>query len=305
MPFKPDRDIPDLADKVILITGGNNGLWKESILQLAKHNPRQIFMGARSESKAQGAIVEIKRAVPGANISFLEIDLSEFSSIKKAADSFLQQSDRLDILMNNAGIFGVPPGLTKDGYEIQFGTNHMGPALLTRLLTPTLEKTASLPGSDVRIINLSSELFKYAPKSGLLLPHNKSSLSDISGTARYGQSKLANLYFAQSMARRYPSIKSVAIHPGVVQTSIFDNLKKSYPYFSWILQLFSKLFLTDVSTGALTQLWAATAISNVVNNGAFYYPVGKEFGGNSLSRNYELAEKLWEWTQTELKDHGF
>ena len=114
--FDPDRDIPSLDGKIILVTGGNIGLGKESIYQLSKHDPSHIYLAARSESKARDAIAEIKEKVPNARITFLELDLTSFDSVKKAADTFTKSEKRLDILLNNAGIMACPPGLTKDGY---------------------------------------------------------------------------------------------------------------------------------------------------------------------------------------------
>ncbi|RDW57254.1 hypothetical protein BP5796_12704 [Coleophoma crateriformis] len=303
-PFNPERDIPDLSGKVILVTGGNAGLGKESILQLAKHNPQTIYMGARSAEKATEAIKSIRETVPKANIKFLEVDLSSLKSVQKAAKTFIAESDRLDILLNNAGLMGVPPGLTADGYEIQFGTNHMGSALLTRLLLPTLESTTRLPGADVRIVNLSSKLFKYGPKGGLLLSQVKTPLANISGTARYGQSKLANLYFAQGLAKRYPNIKSTAIHPGIVRTGITNNTVNEYPYLAWILNILLALVLTTVEKGAVPQLFAATANPKDVKSGSFYFPGVREFVGNALMDNEKLADELWEYTERELIEHG-
>ncbi|EAT82759.2 hypothetical protein SNOG_09494 [Parastagonospora nodorum SN15] len=274
MSFSPDEDIPSLAGKVILVTGGNSGLGKETILQLAKHEPRQIIMAARSQSRAEDAIKEIEIAVPGSRIAFLALDLSSFASIKKAAASVLQEYDRLDVLLNNAGLFGVPPGLTEDGYEMQFGSNHMGPALFTRLLLPLLEKTSELPDSDVRVIQLSSEGYKFAPKGGILFPRLRTEMAEISGNARYAQSKLANLYFIKSMANRYPKI-------------------------IWI-----RLFFTDVQTGALGQLWAATGRADELESGAYYTPLKKRICGVDLVNDDALAEKLWEWTEKQFVSCG-
>lgn len=171
--FNPEKDIPSLDGKVILITGGsscrhsatphsvltltgNTGLGKETVLQLAKHNPKEIFLAARTQSKAEAAIAEIKGAVPNANITYLPLDLASLPSVKKAADEFKSRSDQLDILINNAGIMATPYEKTKEGYEIQFGTNHVGHAMFTKLLLPTLLKTAEQPGADVRVVNVSS-----------------------------------------------------------------------------------------------------------------------------------------------------
>jgi NAD(P)-dependent dehydrogenase (short-subunit alcohol dehydrogenase family) len=303
MSFSPDKDIPSLTGKVIIVTGGNSGLGKESILQLAKHNPRQIIMAARSQSKAEAAIVEIETAVPGTKIAFLPLDLSSFNSIKKAAASVLQQYDRLDVLLNNAGLFGVPPGLTEDGYEMQFGSNHMGPALFTRLLLPLLEKTSQLPDSDVRVVQLSSEGYQFAPKGGILFPRLKTEMADIPGNPRYAQSKLANLYFIKALAKRYPKILCVALHPGVVNTSILNNTLDNYSSIRWLLKIGIKLFLTDVRTGALGQLWAATGRAEELETGAYYIPLKKRVQ-NKLVDDDALAEELWDWTEKEFLAHG-
>ncbi|KAH7016672.1 hypothetical protein EDB80DRAFT_888023 [Ilyonectria destructans] len=148
--FNPDKDIPDLSGKVVLVTGGNTGLGLETILQLSKHHPAHIYLAARSEEKAKNAIEEVRSKISNAPpISFIQLDLGSFASIKAAAASFTASSDRLDILINNAGIMATPERLTEDGYEIQLGTNHLGPALLTKLLLPTLKATAAKKPSDV------------------------------------------------------------------------------------------------------------------------------------------------------------
>ena len=132
--FDPSSDISDLSGKVALVTGGNAGLGKETVLQLANHSPSQLYLAARTQSKAEAAIRDIKATVPNANITFLELDLASLKSVQRASETFLASSDRLDLLINNAGIMAQPEGLTTDGYELQFGTNHMGHALLTKRL---------------------------------------------------------------------------------------------------------------------------------------------------------------------------
>ncbi|RYP46800.1 hypothetical protein DL768_007042 [Monosporascus sp. mg162] len=276
--FNPDRDIPDLSGRIVLVTGGNNGLGKESVRQFAKHNAK-VYMGARSEQKANEAIAEIKKEVPNADIAFLQLDLASLDSIKKAAQQFVGENDRLDILMNNAGIMATPPGLTKDGYEIQFGTNHVGHALLTRLLMPLLEKTAAGVNSDVRVINLTSDGHElFAPSSGLLLEDAKTDMDSLSRWARYGHSKLANIYFTKGLAKHYPQIKSVAVHPGVVSTGLADGI-----------------------TGLL---WASTARREEVGSGRVYYPVAKEHPGKPLANDHEKVDELWEWTEAQFREHG-
>jgi NAD(P)-dependent dehydrogenase (short-subunit alcohol dehydrogenase family) len=305
MSFSPDKDIPDLSGKVILVTGGNTGLGKETILQLAKHSPQQLIMSARNKSKATEAIEDIKKTVPNANITFLETDVASFSSVKKAAEALNEQTNRLDILINNAGIAGVDPRLTEDGYEMQFGTNHMGPALLTRLLMPLLERTAALTGSDVRIIQLSSDAHKFTSKEGISFSHLKDPSHDLSGTVRYAQSKLANLYFIKSLAKRHPNIMCVSLHPGVVHTNIFSTIHTKGGLYSWLVSMMTGLLGVNVQTGALGQLWAATGKREELVSGAFYMPLKKETKKGKFVSDDVLAEKLWEWTEKELDAKGF
>lgn len=161
--FVPDSDIKDLSDKVILVTGGgqtvlyilflsiahfdigNTGLGKEAVRQLAKHNPSRIYLAARTPSKGEAAVAEIKGAVPSAQIIFLPLDLASFGSISSAVNLFKAQSKRLDILMNNAGIMATPAGITKEGYEIQvIFSNHayrLRPLTVLHSSVPTTSAT--------------------------------------------------------------------------------------------------------------------------------------------------------------------
>ncbi|KAI3554964.1 hypothetical protein CABS01_11628 [Colletotrichum abscissum] len=304
MTFSPEKDIPDLAGKVIIVTGGSSGLGKESVIQLAKHNPAAIYLTARTEARGNAAIKEVEQAVPAAKnkIKYLELDLGSFASIKKSTDAFLTSADRLDILMNNAGLMATPPGLTTDGYEVQFGSNYMGPALFTKLLLPILKKTAEQSGSDVRVVNLSSELFKQAPSEGILLSKCKTPLDDISSLARYGQSKLADYYHTRTLSQLYPSIKFVAVHPGVVNTGIFDDFRKRRPWVGGVVSVLGSIFLTDVHAGARAQLWASTAASASVKSGGFYNPKFKEYKEANLYDD-KAAKELWDWTEKELEGH--
>ncbi|KAK1465048.1 hypothetical protein CMEL01_12403 [Colletotrichum melonis] len=304
MTFSPEKDIPDLAGKVIIVTGGSSGLGKESVIQLAKHNPAAIYLTARTEARGNAAIKEVEQAVPAAKnkIKYLELDLGSFASIKKSTDAFLTSADRLDILMNNAGLMATPPGLTTDGYEVQFGSNHMGPALFTKLLLPILKKTAEQSGSDVRVVNLSSELFKQAPSEGILLSKCKTPLDDISSLARYGQSKLADYYHTRTLSQLYPSIKFVAVHPGVVNTGLFDDFRKRRPWVGGVIGVLGSIFLTDVHAGARAQLWASTAASASVKSGGFYNPKFKEYKEANLYDD-KAAKELWDWTEKELEGH--
>lgn len=305
MLFNPATHIPDLSGKVIIVTGGSSGLGKESVHQLVKHNPAKVYLTARTSQRGNAAIEEIAKDVPSVKdkIHYLEIDMASFASIRRASDLILKENDRLDILMNNAGLAGIPSGMTVDGYEIQFGTNYMGPALFTKLLLPLLEETAEQLNSDVRIINLSSELFKQAPSPGIIFADLETPMQEIKSMTRYAQSKLGNYFFTKVCAQKYPTIKSVAVHPGTVNTGIWDNVfKKSY--FGWLIFVLFIPFLTNVHDGAKRQLWASTANKTEVKSGAFYTSSGSEYT-DAILKNDKLANELWEWTEKEFEKHGF
>jgi NAD(P)-dependent dehydrogenase (short-subunit alcohol dehydrogenase family) len=305
MSFTPDRDIPDLSGKVIIITGGSSGLGKESAHQLAKHNPARIFLSARTAARGNAAIAEIEHATPSikGKIAFLEMDLASFSSVQRAVKAFIAQADRLDILMNNAGGMAQTVGLTEDGYEVHFGSNYMGPALFTRLLLPVLQQTAALPDSDVRVIDVSSEAFRQAPPEGILLAKVKTDLSNIGSFARYGQSKLAGYYHTYNLAQQVDGILFVALHPGAVNTGILDNLRKRRPYVGAVLAVLAGWLLTNVHQGARAQLWASTAPKKDIRNGAFYNPSLKEYNYSILT-NVALARELEDWTNAEFESKG-
>ena len=280
---------------------GNVGLGRETIFQLAKHNPARIFLAARSKLKAEAAIAELKQELPdgAASIEFIELDLTSFDSIKRAVDELHARSGRLHLLFNNAGVMGNPPSTTKEGYEIHFGTNHIGHALLTKLLLPKLKKTAAEnPSADVRIINVSSEAYRNTPKD--VYPYSKfrGELLDISWWTRYALSKLANIHYNQVLSKRNPELICVALHPGAVSTNIAASFMQSHPWLVWPVRIIISLITVSVQEGALNQLWAATAKD--VKSGAYYKPIGKE-GNDDKINNPHAAEELWKWTEEQLQ----
>lgn len=313
MKFDFDTDIPDLSGKVIFVTGGNVGLGKETIYQLAKHKPAHIYLAARSAAKAQDAIQEIRQRAPAAApITFIECDLASFASIKAAAARFLAQAGELHVLINNAGIMACPAGVTQEGYEIQFGTNHMGHALLTKLLLPTLlataAKTPAAAAGGVRIVSLSSMGEAFAakdPYAGGDDAHLKSDMAALSTWVRYGNSKLANVHHSRALARRYPSLRCVAVHPGAVRTELTRGPMASYAAFSLIMGplhwLVSRLAFVDVAEGAKNQVWAA--VSPDAQSGHFYYPVAVDDKASAQAKDEKLCEQLWAWTEKELEAH--
>jgi hypothetical protein len=180
--FDPARDIPSLAGKVILITGGAGDLGKQVAIELARHKPARIYIAdLPRDDDGTPVIAAIRDAVGDehAPVSYLPVDLSSFESIKAAVARFYAVESRLDIAVLNAGIMRVASGTTAEGYEITFGINYLGHALLTRLLMPTLLRTAELPGADVRVVAVSSEGHVMAPKGGILFDKLKGPGEDI------------------------------------------------------------------------------------------------------------------------------
>jgi retinol dehydrogenase 12 len=237
--------------------------------------------------------------VPGASIVLLQLDLASLTSVRNAASKFLDQSSRLDVLFNNGGIMSVPPALTSDGYEIQFGTNHIGHALLTRLLLPTLLKTAEDPGTDVRIVTLGSSAHTLSPKGGIVFETLRTAQVDLGKLTLYGQSKLANMLYSSELACRYPSITAVAVHPGQVsETGLSRSMRESHLIVRVFEATIGRVTGVSVEQGAHNQLWAAT--SSEVESGAYYEPVGKKAAGSTVSRDKRLAQRLWEWTEEQF-----
>lgn len=300
--FNPSKDIPNLAGKLIFVTCGTTGLGKESLLALAKHNPAHLYFTGRNEKSADEVASSINAVAADVPVTFLKCDLADLSSIKSVAEKFLATEKRLYIFIGNAGIMAVPAGTTNDGYEIQFGTNHVGYAALLKLLLPTMVNTTKEPNADVRIVLLTSRGHRAHPSGGIKFESLKTDQADFGAGGpwlRYGQSKIANMLYPQSLCKHFPQITSVAIRPGVVNTTLVSDLgflKKALVYIPNLGRLMTP------EEGCYNQVWAATTSKDKLVNGAYYEPVGVKKRPLGKSWDKELAKKLWEWTQQELKD---
>ncbi|KAJ6126973.1 NAD(P)-binding protein [Penicillium sp. IBT 18751x] len=309
-------DIPPLTDKIILVTGGNEGLGKESVFQLATRSPAKIYLAARNPSKAEAALSEIKERA-GENcapIQILNLDFSSFDSVKKAAAEVIANESRLDLLIANAGVMGAN-GVTTEGYEIQFGVNHMGHALLIRSLLPLMQETAKREGvavGETRCVILSSGAEAFAPASIYPFEGLKGDLASSGMWAKYGISKMANLHYASELAKRYPEsetgIRFVSIHPGGVVTNLGDTLR-NWPRTEWFIKKVAAtlLMLKPVEEGVRNQLWAATCPDGSElkgpKSGVFYHPVGVAGKGTKMAYDEGKATELWEWTEKELQPY--
>lgn len=195
----------------------------------------------------------------------------------------------------------TPAGLTTDGYEVQFGINHMGHAALLKLILPIMLRTAELPGSDVRLIIVSSLLHLLLPHGGIAFDtlHSQQENRKLGAWGRYAQSKLANTLYGQAFARRYPSIRSLVVHPGIVNTNLSNGVSYISRIFLYAATLGGLLALSPES-GANSILWAATADQSKVESGRFYEPIGKARAPEKSGMDEEAAQRLWDWTQNEL-----
>ena len=204
--------IPNLAGKVALVTGGNTGIGFETVLQMAKKQCK-VYLGARSREKAEAAIAKMKEIDSSVDVVFVQMDLQDLASVKKAAADFSSKEDHLDILVNNAGIMASPFALSKDGVEAQFATNHLGHFFLTNSLIPKLLKSKETP----RVVNVSSVAHLAAPNVGIYSLEEMNDSNTMNNATRYGQSKLANILFSKGLNERYgDKIICNSLHPGWV-----------------------------------------------------------------------------------------
>ncbi|KAK8106139.1 uncharacterized protein PG998_003391 [Apiospora kogelbergensis] len=309
---RSETRMPSLTNKVIMVTGGNSGWGKQSIIEFAKHEPSEIWLAARDTYRANRVIDEIYKDFPHTDFKVLELDLASLDSVYDAAETFLSFASRLDVLLLNARASSgscSAPCMTRDGYEASFGVNHMGHALLTKLLMPLLLRTVRKNRSgghvaDVHVVVVSSVLMNHAPRRGIQFDKLKAPPSKYSRlTLRpYAQSKLANTLFARRLAREYPQLVVAAVHPGVVRSNIMGVLAR---HEGGVLGRFgrplSRACMASVEDNIKNQLWAAT--SQDVVSGEYYSHVGVRGRMNKLARDDLLAEKLWQWTEVELENY--
>lgn len=284
------EDMTVRKGSLAVITGANVGIGFESALALAGLG-MEVIIAARNRSKAEEAISRIRKEHPEALVKFMHVDLSSMNSVRNFAAEFHRDHQKLDLLINNAGIMMPPKSLTEDGFESQLATNYLGHFVLTSLLYPALRDTK---GS--RIVSLSSIAHKY----GTIKFDDLHFSNGYSRMKAYSQSKLACLIFAYELDRRLrkagSAAVSVAAHPGVASTNLGRNMAPVMRYF------FPKIG-QPAKDGALPVLRAALDAS--VTGGEYFGPDGwNEMKGlpvrtdsSKLSKNQEVAARLWKITE--------
>ena len=254
----------ELANKRIIITGANSGIGFEAVKALSKKGA-DVILAVRNEQKGQDAVESILKENPQASLIVMKLDLADLTSVRKFTKDFCNRFPNLDILINNAGVMVPPYQQTKDGFELQFGSNHLGHFALTGLLLPLLKKT---PNS--RVVSLSS----IAHRGGSIFFDNLDGSKGYKAMQFYRQSKLATLLFAKELDQRLKqhniSTNSLACHPGISTTNLFKIGKRDAPAF---LKSFMNLLLQPANMGALPTVYAATEKS--LTGGEYIGPDGK------------------------------
>jgi NAD(P)-dependent dehydrogenase (short-subunit alcohol dehydrogenase family) len=288
------EDIPDLAGKVALVTGGNSGLGFETVKVLTR-NHAHVVLACRDTARGHAAQDQIRQLTQDASIEVMQLDLASLASVRQFAEEFISKHNQLHILLNNAGVMAPPHRTTADGFELQLGTNHLGHFALTGLLLEVLLQT---PHS--RVITVSS----VAERMGRINFDDLMSENSYERWTAYGQSKLANLLFAYELQRKLDaenaSTISLAVHPGVTATNLRTKLMtRETPFLHRIQSYFWEIISQSVEMGVLPQLYAATAPN--VQGGEFYAPGGflqragypKKVRSSRRSYDESLARQLW------------
>jgi NAD(P)-dependent dehydrogenase (short-subunit alcohol dehydrogenase family) len=289
-------EIVDINGKTVVITGANSGLGFETAFVLAGKGA-EVILAVRNASKGERAVDRITSAYPMANVRVMPLDLNDLSSIRHFADSFLENYDSLSILINNAGVMIPPYSQTKDGFELQFGSNHLGHFALTGLLLPCILST---PKS--RVVTLSS----LAAINGFIDFDNLDGSKSYKPMKYYGQSKLANLLFARELQNKFKQHQadsiSVACHPGLSHTNLMS--RGSGKPLNKFASFLSKVITQPASMGALPTLYAATEPD--LSGGEYIGPDGKK-GRKGFPKKDEIidtlydketSEKLWEISES-------
>lgn len=244
----------DLTGKTVFVTGGNSGLGQETGRAMAARGAHVILAG-RDQSKLDAAVAAIKAEQPDAQLETIICDLGSLDSVRACGAEANTRFDKIDLLINNAGVMACPLGHTADGFEMQFGTNHLGHFALTKHLMPLVEA-----GEDKRIVNLSSRGHHFAPVD-LDDPHFER--RGYNEWISYGQSKTANVLFSVGLEDRFAGkgIHAYAVHPGGIQTNLGRHLseEQSAALIEKIIEADPSYSWKTIPQGAATQCWAATA----------------------------------------------
>mmetsp|Transcript_1579 Transcript_1579/g.2267 ORF Transcript_1579/g.2267 Transcript_1579/m.2267 type:complete len:372 (-) Transcript_1579:63-1178(-) len=323
--FRPSQ-IQDLTGKVAIVTGANTGIGYHTALELARVGAR-VIVAARSEAKGIAAVEKIRAETENFDVLFMQLDLSNLNSVSQFAKAYLKLNLPLHILVLNAGVMKSPGAqyvgqelnygyeITDDGFEYHIGVNHIAHASLTNHLLDVLKKS-----SPSRIISVSSAAEEGAPDMGMnfkewWVPKDGKIPDDYEDGAAYGQSKLANLMYAEQLSKKLDGtgVSVYSCHPGIILTELGrymapvleEGAQSQGAIYSFFFYIFGGIFQMsnfDSAGGALTQLHLATANESELVNGGFYHPIGRQVNPkHPQGMNETLAGLLFEETQIAIK----
>mmetsp|Transcript_22614 Transcript_22614/g.31516 ORF Transcript_22614/g.31516 Transcript_22614/m.31516 type:complete len:329 (-) Transcript_22614:60-1046(-) len=286
------NSIPKLKikNKVVIITGCASGLGQEVTRVLAQRDVH-VVLACRDVSKMQKLKQDLLSANQFAVITCLKLDLSDLDSVRRCAEEFLSLKLPLHVLINNAGVMACPLALSKQGFEMQFATNHLGHFLLTLLLLPALRETAALGGARGRVVCVASEGHRLA-RQGVDFG-NLNGSKGYSNYSAYAKSKLCNIQMAIELERRMRErnelVTAVSLHPGVIHTNLFRYGMASY---FGMVKFFVQMFVKTIPQGAATTMYCA--FGDISSNHGGYWKDCNPAEPSKLAQNDKLARKLWD-----------
>jgi retinol dehydrogenase-12 len=266
----------ELGGRTVLVTGANTGIGRVTAVELARMGAEVVLAG-RSEERTRPVVEEIRAA--GGKADFLELDLGDLSSVRRAAQSYLDGGRPLHVLVNNAGLAGSR-GLTKDGFELIVGTNHLGPFLFTLLLLPRLREAGA-----ARIVNVAS--IAHFKAKGIDWEAVRKPTAHFTSLHEYQVSKLANVVFTRELARGKagPGVRSYSLHPGVIASDVWRKVP-------WPIRPLMKLRMKSNEEGARTSIHCA-ASSSVADDDGLYYDECQVRTPNPLVEDAAVGKDLW------------
>lgn len=277
---------PTQAGKVALITGANTGIGRVTARELARQGAH-VFIACRSAERARPVVDEIRAAAPGSQVELLSLDLGDLASVRQCAQAFLARGLPLHLLINNAGVGGAR-GITPSGFELAFGTNHVGHFLLTQMLVDRMKSSA-----PARIVTVASRAHYRAP--GIDWEAVRQPTKTTTGLAEYSVSKFANVLFSAELSRKLAGtgITTYALHPGVVASDVWRSVPSAL---RWLI----KLTMLSTEEGAATSLYCATS-PEVAQQTGLYYDKCRVKEPSKLAHDSALAAELWrrseEWVR--------
>ncbi|POR33079.1 Putative oxidoreductase [Tolypocladium paradoxum] len=302
-----EENLPDQSGRVHLVTGGYAGVGGE-LSKILYGKGATVYIAGRSEEKANQAIERIKKEAPSSSgrLEFLLLDLNDLATIKASAERFLSQQSRLDVLVNNAGIMTPPAGSkTKQGHDLQFGTNCLGPFLFTKCLMPILTRTAaSSPPGSVRVLwAASSAIQVFSPDGGVAFDDTTGAPKIFNSQQKnYGQTKVGNVLLAVKTGELYASqgVLSVSFNPGNLKTELQRHS-------TGLLMRLAQKMLYPAIFGAYTELYSGWSEEITADKGVTYVvPWGKD-GSDLVRQDIQegirngLATRFWDWCESETK----